>query len=121
MTSQSSLRPAAQEEVGHWVGSSLLPPTQRFCWSRQTAKAKGLRTPASGLCNKPMGWVGGCGSMVHASPQSEGGRRLSLPIGGLAATRATSMSKRGQRQLLGPVNDSCWPQKRGCPFCPPGC
>ena len=112
MTSQSSLRPAAQEEVGHWAGSSPPPPTQRFCCSRQTAKAKGLQTPASGL-RKPMGWVGGCGSMVHASPQSEGGRRLSLSIGGLAATRATSMSKRGQRQLLGPVNDSCWPQKRG--------
>lgn len=69
---QSFLRPATQEEVGHWVRSN----TEIL---QEQDKQRVSQTPASGLC-KLMGLVGRCGSVVHASPQGEGSRKLFLSI-----------------------------------------
>lgn len=74
--------------------TSHLPPRDSAGAGREH-RQNVSQAPASGLC-KLMGPVGRCGSVVHASPQGKGSRKLSLTIGSLAITRATSMLERAR-------------------------
>lgn len=76
---QRLLRPAAQEDIRRWVGSSTTSPQPgdaagAIRWNKQR-----VSDPAAGSL-KLMGLVGRCGSVVHASPQGKGGRKLFLSI-----------------------------------------
>lgn len=75
---QSLPRPAAQEDIGHWAGSSPHPPAWRCLWLVRQDERRVSDPVADPL--ELMGLVGRCGSVVPASPQGEGGRKLSLSI-----------------------------------------
>ena len=101
MTSQSSLGPAVQEEVGPWAGSSTPLRAPPHPASRDSAGAGRQRkrgtaqTPAPGL-RVQLGWVGIHGSAVRASPQGEGSRKLA-PVQGRAGRHQGHLHVRWRR------------------------